>query len=1503
MATKLRLGIDIGSKTLKVVVLGESGRALSSFYESHRAEIHETLVIGLRRAILRLGDAEVSVRMTGSGAMRLARQMGIPFVQEVVAAKKAIDVLVPEADVVVELGGEDAKIIYLRDGLEQRMNSSCAGGTGAFIDHMAALLGTNASGLGNLALGSLNLYPIASRCGVFAQSDIRPLVDEGASMRDIANSILQSVVTQILSGLACGRPIRGKVALIGGPFHFLPALVLRFWKTLGLRRSQVLTPSDSHLFSAIGAALSTEEGEAALSLSELLARVEAVEREPSEEARYLPPLFETEADLEAFRQRHSAERVAYNRAGMSGEVYLGIDVGSTTAKIALINAEGELLHSGYRSSRGDLIGILSELLDDLYATIGRERDKVRIGHTTVTGYGEGLVLAGFRADSGEVETVAHLRAARQIVPDVDSVLDIGGQDMKYLRVRNGAIDSVALNEACSSGCGSFIEGFSYALRLRRELFSKAAFGAEHPVDLGSRCTVFMTSRVKQAQREGARPDEIAAGLAYSVVKNALYKVIKLRDPSELGKKVVVQGGTFLNDAVLRAFELVSGREVVRPSIAGIMGAYGAALIARERADGSGTRLLRREELRDLAPKQRSLRCGGCANACLLAITDFGVDPETGRQRRYVTGNRCEKGAGISLIGAPKVPDLVAEKYRLLFGREPLPEAEAPRGTVGIPRALNMYDNYVFWHRFFGELGYRVVLSAESSRAVYEAATESVPSESACYPAKLAHGHIRDLIGKGVDFIFMPCIKREGYKWAAGGERAVDRPAFSCPVIASYPEALRLNIGELRDGSVEFLAPYLPYHDRKLLAGRLYAELVEKRPEKWPLAEVGGGVRRARMARTAPTCEEVARAADRAWTEDLTFRKTLRVRGEEALAWAEEHGAHAIILAAHPYHIDPEISHRLHEMIASFGVVVLTEDSVGHLAPDDAGLAGDANINTSPVPRGEREYHRRLFSAARFAASRDDVDFVQLTSFGCGTDATVNDEIRAVLESAGKIATLFKVDEMSSLGTMRIRIRSLIAAIEARAAMREVSGKAPEALVVPAPPTPPAADKTAHPLATIQQPGSVPLPDLTRSTILCPQLSPLHFELASALLRAQGYDIRILPTIDSAARQAGVAHAPSDICYPLSLQAGQIMHAVSSGDYDVDRLAVLVPDTGGPCVTSDCGRIVRKMLADAGYGQVPVISLSVEALGSAKSPLPGSLSVGSPSAATSRRLARQLAMAAVLGDLLMQCALRKRPYEAEQGSADALFESWLCRCAEALPAMRLPMFRQTVTEIVGDFDRLPLVEDGSKPLVGVVGSPYLRFNPNANNGLIGLLEAEGCEVSVPPLTDTVLYALTSAENDLEIGASRREARRQRSLSALLGTYREIWERAAAESQRLRAPATVTSLLEKARTVVSPSTSAGEGWLLVGEMMDLLERGAAGIVCVEALACLPNHIVGKGVARELRRRYPNANIATIDYDANASEMNQLNRLRLLVAVASSPDEALQEPAESDTGCSAC
>jgi predicted CoA-substrate-specific enzyme activase len=747
----LRLGIDVGSTTVKLAVIDEGHNLVYANYERHHTDIRATAKELFVRAQRVLGDTPMRVSITGSGGLLLAQWLDLEFVQEVIASKRAVETLIPQTDVAIELGGEDAKIIYFQGGIEQRMNGTCAGGTGAFIDQMASLLHTDAGGLNELAKGAEHIYPIASRCGVFAKSDVQPLLNEGAAPADVAASIFQSVANQTVSGLACGHPIRGHVAFLGGPLQYLSELRKRFYVTLDLDEEHRIVPDNAHLFVACGAALAGES-DAYVTFADVIGAIDNLGDTQGSEVERLDPLFADEEARREFHERHDAEVVPKGSLeGYQGRVFIGIDAGSTTLKAAMVGEDGQLLHTWYGSNNGDVLGTARVVMDDFYDHIPAG---CTVGHVTTTGYGEALLIEALRADSGEIETVAHLRGAKAFIPDVEFILDIGGQDMKCLRVHNGVIEHIMLNEACSSGCGSFIETFASSMGMGVEDFAKAAVEAEHPVDLGSRCTVFMNSRVKQAQKEGATVGDIAAGLSYSVIKNALFKVIKMRDPQEIGKYVVVQGGTFMSDATLRAFEQLTGRHAIRPDIAGCMGAYGAALLARDRAvEGRDSTLLSREAIDNLKVKHMNVHCGRCSNNCLLTVNDFGEG------HKFITGNRCEKGAGHKR-SKTQAPNLFEFKNRLLFDREGLSSDEASRGTVGIPRALNMYENYPFWHTFFTKLGFSVVLSDQSTKATYEAGIESMPSESVCYPAKLSHGHIMNLLEKDTDFIWMPCVRWE-----------------------------------------------------------------------------------------------------------------------------------------------------------------------------------------------------------------------------------------------------------------------------------------------------------------------------------------------------------------------------------------------------------------------------------------------------------------------------------------------------------------------------------------------------------------------------------------------------------------------------------------------------------------------------------------------------------------------------------------------------------------------
>ncbi len=1489
LKSALRIGIDVGSTTVKLAILDEANDVKFSVYRRHHADVRATIIEVLSEAAADFGNERMTIAITGSGGLLLAQWLGIEFVQEVIASKTAVETFIPETDVAIELGGEDAKIIYFDQGIEQRMNGTCAGGTGAFIDQMAALLNTDAGGLNELARNHTTIYPIASRCGVFAKTDVQPLLNEGARKEDIAASIFQSVVTQTISGLACGRPIRGHVAFLGGPLQYLPELRKRFYETLDLDDQHIIVPENAHLFVAGGCAIAGAASDTVKAelLADVLDRLKNLGDMQGSEVVRLDPLFADESAYREFKHRHDAEVVRRGQLmAYDGTAYLGIDAGSTTFKAVLIGEDGALLWSHYASNKGDVLGCARAALSNLYNDMPVDAETgeplVRIGHATVTGYGEHLLLEALRLDSGEIETVAHLRGAQEMLPGVEFILDIGGQDMKCLRVKDGVIDHIMLNEACSSGCGSFIESFATGLNLSVSEFAQAAVEAKRPVDLGSRCTVFMNSRVKQAQKEGATVGDIAAGLAISVIKNALFKVIKIRDPHDVGSKVIVQGGTFLNDAVLRAFEQLSEVNAVRPDIAGNMGAFGAALLARDRyqeamaererrgqaasawssADDEAlapavleSTMLTLEQLSALSPTHKTVRCKACSNHCLLTVNDFGVDERTGKRRRFITGNRCEKGAG-TFDESKNVPNLYEYKSNRLFGYEPLSAETATRGSVGIPRALNMYENYPFWFTFFTELGFQVVLSDPSTKKTYESGIESMPSESVCYPAKMSHGHIMNLLDKRPDFIWFPCSKWERQEDQGAGNH------FNCPIVASYSEALRLNVDDLRTSGVPFLNPWLPYDQKEHLKKRLFVELVETHPE---LMGTAG----------APTQAEVDAAVEAAWAEDEAFKRDIRAKGEETLAWMEQTGTHGIVLAGRPYHNDPEINHAIPELLTSFGLAVLTEDSIAHLGQLER-----------PIRLVDQwMYHTRLYAAAKVATERTDLDLIQLNSFGCGLDALTTDQVQEILERAGKVYTVLKIDEVSNLGAARIRVRSLLAALKDQAeeradALRKprpcpVGITVPESFSEKASPEVIASFKQREG-ATTEFPRAVFTQEMKDAgyTILAPQMAPIHFDLLVEVFRKEGYNFELLPSVDHGAVDAGLKYVNNDICYPSILVTGQIMEAVMSGRYDTDKLAIVITQTGGGCRATNYISLIRKALASVGLPHVPVIALSFKDLGE-----------DNPGFKVTPKMLLQATYAVLYGDLLMTALYRTRPYEVEPGSANRLFDHWMAECKGQLKrGLKRSEFKRAARRIVEDFDTLPLQGEGTKPRVGVVGEILVKFHPTANNQVIDVIEREGCEAVVPGLVEFFLFGIAGSIFQKDpLGRSAKSALGGRIGLAFIDKFRAPVTKALRDSSRFEPPANIYELAEYASEILSLCNSMGEGWLLTAEMVELIKTGAPNVVCAQPFACLPNHVVGRAVIKELRRRYPESNIVAVDYDPGASEVNQLNRIKLMISVA--------------------
>ncbi len=1401
-----KLGIDIGSTTVKIAILDENNDLVFSDYERHFANIQETLTALLDKAYRKEGDMLLAPMITGSGGLTLAKHLHIPFVQEVISVSTALQHYAPQTDVAIELGGEDAKIIYFEGGnVEQRMNGICAGGTGSFIDQMASLIQTDAMGLNEYAKDYKAIYPIAARCGVFAKTDIQPLINEGATKEDLAASIFQAVVNQTISGLACGKPIRGHVAFLGGPLHFLSELKASFIRTLNLDKEHAITPPNSHLFAAIGSALNYKEEETT-TLREILKMLSSQIHMEFEVER-MEPLFASQQEYDQFTERHSGNHVpTADLSTYKGNCYLGIDAGSTTTKVALVGEDGSLLYSFYDNNNGSPLATTIRSMKEIHELLPAE---AKIVYSCSTGYGEALIQSALQLDDGEVETVSHYYAAAYFNPEVDCILDIGGQDMKCIRIKNQTVDSVQLNEACSSGCGSFIETFAKSLNYDVRDFAKEALFAKNPIDLGTRCTVFMNSKVKQAQKEGASVADISSGLAYSVIKNALFKVIKLSDASDLGKNVVVQGGTFYNDAVLRSFEKISGCQAVRPDIAGIMGAFGAALIARERyEEGHETSMLSIEEICNLTFDTKLTRCKGCTNHCLLTINRFSGN------RSYITGNRCERGLGKEK-NKEQIPNLFEYKFQRLFDYEPLSAEEATRGTVGIPRVLNFYENYPFWAVFFRELGFQTVLSPASTRKIYELGIESIPSESECYPAKLAHGHVKWLIDQKVDFIFYPCIPYERQEFEDANNH------YNCPIVTSYAENIKNNVDEITSGQVRFLNPFMSFGNKAALFDRLVEEFTKEFqiPEK-----------------------EIRNAAEAAWTELANTREDMRRKGEETLRYLEETGKRGIVLAGRPYHVDPEINHGIPELINSYGIAVLTEDSISHLSKVDRPL----------IVLDQWMYHSRLYAAANYVKTTENLDLIQLNSFGCGLDAVTTDCVNDILSNSGKIYTCLKIDEVNNLGAARIRIRSLLAAIRVR---------------------------EKHNIKREIKPTNYNRTIFTEEmrknyTILCPQMSPIHFDIIAPAFRSSGYNLEVLGNDNRDAVNTGLRFVNNDACYPSLLVVGQIMDAVLSGKYDMSKTAILMSQTGGGCRASNYIGFIRRALEKAGYPDVPVISINLASLEK------------NPGFKFTPALVQKGLYGLVFGDIFLRCLYRMRPYEAVPGSANALHEKWKEKCIAFLSQDKMlshRTYKKMCREIIRDFDNLPIL-DIQKPRVGIVGEILAKFAPAANNFLVDLLESEGAEAVVPDLLDFFLYCFYNANFKHEkLGMSKKSA-----IYCNMGIKGLEWLRSAArdefeKSKHFIPPARIEETAAHAEHIVSPGNQTGEGWFLTGEMIELIETGTPNIVCTQPFACLPNHIVGKGVIKELRHQYPLANIVAIDYDPGASEVNQLNRIKLMLSTA--------------------
>ena len=1561
----LRVGLDIGSTTVKAVVLDQSdslGDTLFSDYRRHHANVRATvagLLVDIHKKLVDLGRGDEPIRLsiTGSGGLALADNLHVPFIQEVIAETEAIDKEYPQADVIIELGGEDAKITYLKPTPEQRMNGSCAGGTGAFIDQMSTLLDTDAAGLNEMAKSYENLYPIASRCGVFAKTDLQPLINDGAAKPDLAASIFTAVATQTIAGLASGRPIHGTVIFLGGPLFFMSELRAAFQRALEGKVDEFIVPTDAHLYVAYGSALqadtdSDDQGHhfEAYTCDEILKRLDELKNLPSNTPT-MPPLFPTEADREDFNKRHHKEHIHIGTLeGAHGPHFLGIDAGSTTIKATLVNDDREIVWSSYANNEGSPLTAAINIVKKIQSELP---EGAWIARSCATGYGEGLITTGLHLDEGVVETMAHYRGAEMVSPGVTAVIDIGGQDMKYLAITDGVIDSIAVNEACSSGCGSFLQTFAMSMGLTIQEFTQKALASTHPVDLGSRCTVFMNSSVKQAQKEGASIEDIAAGLCYSVVRNALYKVIKLRDSGELGDTVVVQGGTFLNDAVLRAFELLTEREVTRPNIAGLMGAYGAALTARMHytdiadglddgdadADGGKTvdidgvthtasSIVSGSDLDNLSMTTERDVCKLCQNHCKLTITTF----QDGS--RYVTGNRCERG-GDSKKQRSDRPNLYDYKYKRCFAYRRLTDKKATRGEIGIPRVLNMYENYPFWFTLLTSLGFKVMISGRSSHELFETGIESIASENICYPAKLVHGHIKWLLNKGIKTIFYPCVSYE--------ENFVPNTDnhYNCPVVANYPVVIGANMPELREEGVRYMRPYFNMANHELMVDRIVEEFA------W--ANV--------------TREEAETAVKAAYAENEVFKHDVQMEGLKALAYMKEHDCKGIVLAGRPYHVDPEINHGIPETICALGMVVLSEDSICELQPGEKlnlseflaegeedprkkNANGFRHVDDRKVTKmplrvtNQWAYHARLYAAAHFVASYPGLELVQLNSFGCGLDAITTDQVSEILADKADVYTMLKIDEVSNLGAAKIRLRSLKAAVEERERNKKNDGFRKTGTEAPTPgrqvmldtvmkanpkltEAVTAASKraaengkgesqetaktqtngkgaSAHNSATLSKYANrIPFgKNMKDYTIVAPQMSPIHFSLVESVIRSGGYKFDILEHASREDVETGLKYVNNDACYPAIMVIGQLVDAILEGKYDPDHTALAITQTGGMCRATNYFGLIRKALVDAGYPQIPVIAISTQGI------------EDNPGFTATPALLHRAVKALIIGDLLMKCLYRVRPYEVTPGSANKLHETWDTIVRETLEnhgrsktarkfigKEYLP-YPTLVKEIVKSFDSLPLKDEPRKVRVGVVGEILVKYQPDANNHVVDVIESQECEAVVPGIMEfmtTRPYISDWNEHYLGMGGSKiGYALMRKGLDLYNAPVREAIDLAHGKfSQDLPMP----ELVKKADEVTSVGVQAGEGWLLTAEILELIESGCPNVVCAQPFACLPNHVTGRGMFGKIRRLHPEANIVSIDYDPGASEANQLNRIKLMISAAKKAHRAAEEARNSE------
>ncbi len=1426
MASLLRCGIDLGSTTTKIVVMGKKeNKVLFSRYRRHRARVRTSLFEVLSEVEEKFKGTPMGFTLTGSASMGLSQELGIPFIQEVVAASLYVKEEYPQVRTVIEIGGEDSKIIFFDENFHPdiRMNGSCAGGTGSFIDQMAVLLDVETSDLNELANKAKNIYPIASRCGVFAKTDVQALLSRGVSKEDIAASIFHALAMQVITTLARGRRIEKEVMLAGGPSAYFPYLKRAFAHILSLDEKNILIPPSPQLIPAMGATYIDQE-EALIARPEEMVSLlkEHLNKGKGEKhSSSLQPLFE-EGEYQKWLNKHNIHRAQRISPSMlkKGPLVLGIDSGSTTTKMILIDEEKRIVSSFYTSNDGDPIGAvkkgIKKFLQDL-----KTNEIPPIAASCVTGYGEELIKAAFGIHMGMVETLAHFKGAAFFEPEVSFILDIGGQDMKAIRIEDGVITDIQVNEACSSGCGSFIETFARSLGYSVEEFAKEGLKSKNPFDLGVRCTVFMNSRVKQALKEGASVADISSGLAYSVIKNALYKVLKLKDTRELGEKIVAQGGTFKNPLVLRALEKVLGKDVIRPDISELMGAFGAAITALERyqKDPSIFSPLSLEEMnREIEFSTTPIHCKGCENRCEVLKLTFD------NGNTFYTGNRCERIFGNHISSKERGINLLEKQLKLIFERKSEPSGP-PILTYGIPRALNMYENFPFWCTLLTSLGFKVVLSSPSNFKMYEKGISTVMSENICFPAKMVHGHIMDLIEKGVDRILYPMVVFEEREHPGAFN------SFNCPVVTGYPDLIKSAIDPLSYG-IPLDIPAISFKNQSLLKDQLYL-FFKKFGVKY---------------------QQVARATEKALSEQKRVSLQLREMGEKIIKEAKRKNKQVVVICGRPYHIDPFINHGIANLLANMGVYVLSERALP-FSPADITLE-----DTYIIPQWA--YSNRLYAAAKWVSSREGIEMVHITSFGCGPDAVNSDEIKRILREKGKLYTLIKMDDITNLGAVKIRLRSLLESLKER----KETGKSANSTYE---------DKICR----------VYLEKDRKRTLIAPYFSPFYSPLIPYGFRPLGYKVEILPPQSRASVEWGLKVINHDMCYPAHLVAGDIVWAFKSNRYNPEDTAVILIQSGGQCRASNYVALIRKALASMGYEDVPVVAISNDEI----NPQPGfDIDI--------KGLMKRMAYGMVFADALARLYLATVPREKIKGVSKQLHTIYLHKIGMGVEKADFGYLLEVLTQAVEEFNRVE-IEREEVPRIGVVGEIFVKYNFFSNGNIIDWLISQGVEVVLPPIQN--FFAQRFINETYDQRALFKRSFKDFVKHIILELYTKYYlnkiEKIMEGFRFNQKTPGLRELAEITEQVVSLANQYGEGWLLPAEMIAMLKRGVYNIVCIQPFGCISNHITGKGIEGSLKKLFPQLNLLALDMDAGISEVNILNRLHFMVRLAREQEEIAQVPAK--------